>query len=418
MINDKIGNITTGCSESPEICTAMKLKPRWVKDWMLCFLTSVTITEIMLTVHDIYTQYSVYEVNIDFETFIRQSYARDNRIPLLTSQLRHNSSTEPHLRISDGRNCQSCSLALPTGIYNDKGCQSCSLAPPTGIFNEERCQSCSFVPPPVIHSPADGWCEQGQKSLLILINSKTEHFERRQTLRNTWIKTITSNKYGLNMNYVFLLGRTSKHTIDTKVSIEYSKHRDMLVSEFHDKYNNLNIKTLTGFQFAASTCPEALFVLKADDDLFINTFSLQTWISSASFNATNKIMGNCFGSGYPHRSPTSKWYASYRSFPHQYYPAFCLGAAMLMEQSAVTKLLQAAREHPLFHVEDVYISGLLAGAAKVQVKQVQGFIHHKVHLDGICPWASETHSSLLHNDDDFYLLHKQMMNHSCLDSYV
>ncbi|NXU76544.1 B3GT4 galactosyltransferase, partial [Oreotrochilus melanogaster] len=58
------------------------------------------------------------------------------------------------------------------------------------------------------------------------------------------------------------------------VRAEFGRYRDLLQGSFPDRYRHLNLKTLLGFRWALSRCPAVHFLLKADDDVYINVPSL------------------------------------------------------------------------------------------------------------------------------------------------
>ncbi|NXF65109.1 B3G5A glucosaminyltransferase, partial [Ciccaba nigrolineata] len=57
-------------------------------------------------------------------------------------------------------------------------------------------------------------------------------------------------------------------------------HGDLLQGAFADVYANLTLKTLLLLRWATSRCPAASFLLKADDDVFINLPALITYLTS------------------------------------------------------------------------------------------------------------------------------------------
>ncbi len=112
----------------------------------------------------------------------------------------------------------------------------------------------------------------------------------------------------------------------------------------------------------------AKYVFKTDDDMWMNLSHINKTVDQIITN-NQTFYGNCFGSGYPHRSPTSKWYTPYRFYPHRWYGSFCLGSALLMQSRAVQNAAHTAGKVPYFHVEDVYISGgcfILTGSESIQ----------------------------------------------------
>ena len=117
---------------------------------------------------------------------------------------------------------------------------------------------------------------------------------------------------------------------------------DIVQANFIDTYGNLSLKTLVAFKWVSSHCRQAKVFFKTDDDMWIITFVLKDTMNSGSME-DQAIYGNCFGSGYPHRSPESKWYTPYRYYSYIWYNSFCLGFAFINENYHNTKDLKLFR---------------------------------------------------------------------------
>lgn len=62
--------------------------------------------------------------------------------------------------------------------------------------------------------------------------------------------------------------------------IETEKHLydDLIVANFEDSYDNLTLKTMSSMEWIDSYCNQSDFVLKTDDDMFINVPNLLSFI--------------------------------------------------------------------------------------------------------------------------------------------
>lgn len=74
---------------------------------------------------------------------------------------------------------------------------------------------------------------------------------------------------------------------------ESRTHGDILQEDFVDSYMNLTIKSVMGLKWASTHCPQARFLMKTDDDMFINVPSLLTYLQEAS--ASTWITGGNVG---------------------------------------------------------------------------------------------------------------------------
>ncbi|XP_037773884.1 beta-1,3-galactosyltransferase 5-like, partial [Penaeus monodon] len=81
---------------------------------------------------------------------------------------------------------------------------------------------------------------------------------------------------------VFLLGNPRDSRIQTQVVEESRTYGDILQEDFVDSYMNLTIKSVMGLKWSSTHCPQARFLMKTDDDMFINISSLLTYLQEAS----------------------------------------------------------------------------------------------------------------------------------------
>ena len=58
-------------------------------------------------------------------------------------------------------------------------------------------------------------------------------------------------------------------------------HQDILQWDFMDTYNNLTIKSILALKWAPAFCSNAKFVIKMDDDVFLNAINLANFLESS-----------------------------------------------------------------------------------------------------------------------------------------
>ena len=58
--------------------------------------------------------------------------------------------------------------------------------------------------------------------------------------------------------------------------------KDILQWDFMDTYNNLTIKSILALKWASTFCSNAKFVIKMDDDVFLNSVNLANFLESRS----------------------------------------------------------------------------------------------------------------------------------------
>ena len=108
---------------------------------------------------------------------------------------------------------------------------------------------------------------------------------------------------------VFLLGKLTNNSADIKLTYESDTFGDILQEEFIDSYANLTIKSLMLLKWFQQNCDgehaRVEYVLKTDDDMFVNLVNLREIVDGDNNN--NLLMGRLWASSYPIRDPWNKW---------------------------------------------------------------------------------------------------------------
>ena len=66
---------------------------------------------------------------------------------------------------------------------------------------------------------------------------------------------------------VFIVGLQEDKMADLEE--ESDQNGDLVITEHLDSYNNLTLKTLAAFDWMLTFCPQTEYLLKTDDDMFI-----------------------------------------------------------------------------------------------------------------------------------------------------
>ena len=117
------------------------------------------------------------------------------------------------------------------------------------------------------------------------------------------------------------------------------------------------------------------YVLKSDDDMYINLAKLYEIVQ------TNKkpdlLMGGLIRNAIPIKDPYNKYYVPDYMFSEKKFPNYLSGTAYLMHRSTISKLYKASLDTPIFHLEDIYITGLLSRKVKITPIDNTGFSYFK-----------------------------------------
>lgn len=117
--------------------------------------------------------------------------------------------------------------------------------------------------------------------LLLAIKSLTSHFARRQAIRESWGREIHGGNH--TVVRVFLLGQTPPEDnhpdLSYMLKYESEKHQDILLWNYRDTFFNLSLKEVLFLRWMSSSCPDAEFIFKGDDDVFVNTHHILKYFS-------------------------------------------------------------------------------------------------------------------------------------------
>lgn len=215
--------------------------------------------------------------------------------------------------------------------------------------------------------------------LLILITTTHKKIKARAALRSTWLSF--TNKNTANIRYAFLLGETNDKRYKEDILREDDIYHDIIKEDFNDNYLNLTYKTIMGFKWAATKCAHAQFVMKTDDDMFVNIpNALKITRSVFGDILQTTVVGACSLHAKPIRNEKSKWFASVQSYPQSTYPGFCSGTGYITSMNVVRNIYQISPNVPFFHLEDVYVAMCLR-KLNFKVQRVFGFNSGRPKLD-------------------------------------
>ncbi|KAK3729461.1 hypothetical protein RRG08_010117 [Elysia crispata] len=255
-------------------------------------------------------------------------------------------------------------------------------------------------------------CRGRDVELVICVSVKRDAWARREAIRLTWgssgrsgIRPAVSLKSG-GWNFanstetkgdiilIFFIGASSLMSAkdeQERVEWEAKIYGDIYQANYIDTYENLTLKSVSILKFLSSHCPDARYMAKVDDDMYLNvplllkelrnqTQVLTEQINQSKRNRTSSFnllkedrnlpafaYGVKFDNATVIRNKTSKWYTSRRLYRGRHYPSYLSGTAYAMSVSAAVRLYEASMRLPFFWMEDIFITGLCARAADVKL---------------------------------------------------
>ncbi|KAK9302175.1 hypothetical protein QLX08_005770 [Tetragonisca angustula] len=217
--------------------------------------------------------------------------------------------------------------------------------------------------------------------LFIVICSAITNVKARIAMRNTWAnKNNLNNTYNSTVKVAFLLGQSDNDTLNSMIAEESHQYNDIIQEKFYDTYNNLTLKSVMMLKWVTSNCGQAKYLMKTDDDMFVNIPTLMRTLQSRS-QTTNTLLGSLICNAKPILDPNNKWYTPKYMYSERIYPNYLSGTGYVMSLDVAFKLYHAALTTPLLHLEDVYITGLCAKHAKVRPINHSGFSYVPRKLD-------------------------------------
>ncbi|XP_028259177.1 lactosylceramide 1,3-N-acetyl-beta-D-glucosaminyltransferase A-like [Parambassis ranga] len=200
--------------------------------------------------------------------------------------------------------------------------------------------------------------------LLLFVKSPPENIEQRQAIRDTWgNESFGWSKLGVNVKLVFALGihpdvwKRSK--VQSALLQEDRVYHDLIQQNFVDTFHNLTAKLILQFQWSHKYCPQAHFLMSADDDIFIHMPNLVKYLQqllSSQSRATDLWVGHVHRGSPPVRRKTSKYHVPYELYPWPSYPDYTAGAGYVVSGDVAAKLYQATLFlNPSVYIDDVFM---------------------------------------------------------------
>lgn len=176
-------------------------------------------------------------------------------------------------------------------------------------------------------------CESKLIEMVVLVFSYIEYEKERNIIRETWGKTKLFDKDG-EVKIVFLLASTPSREVQARLEKESKEYQDIVQGNFVDSYRNLAYKNLMGIQWVLEFCPQAKFVVKTDDDIFLDLFEINFLVSkykmSAQFNEGKFLLCPVLQDNDIKKDSGNKWFVQESDIDtfklkNSTFPNFCTG---------------------------------------------------------------------------------------------
>ncbi|NXN96733.1 B3GN5 glucosaminyltransferase, partial [Rhinopomastus cyanomelas] len=204
-------------------------------------------------------------------------------------------------------------------------------------------------------------CSGREVFLLVLVGSSPGSRTRRDAIRQTWGNATDVGGYGVLT--LFALGRPASGSSQLEIHEESQRHRDVLEGSFIDSPETETQKMLMSVEWAVTFCPQARYILKATDDVFVGVRSLVGYLLGL-VQLEDIYAGRVIRHAAPDRDPASPGFVPVHRYPQRFYPDYCAGSAFVMSRDVARKVYVASRQVPAALPADVFV-GLCAKHAGV-----------------------------------------------------
>lgn len=140
-----------------------------------------------------------------------------------------------------------------------------------------------------VHTCWNNLTKKYEKTLFAAIISAPVNMEKREWIRKTWLSRLTSISTGRGLGlagYAFIIGRTEDKDVQDDIDFESQLFDDIVQVDMVDSYYNLTLKVTGLLNWLHLNCPKVDFVLKVDDDVYVNVRNLAATLPNLTTNHT------------------------------------------------------------------------------------------------------------------------------------
>lgn len=192
-----------------------------------------------------------------------------------------------------------------------------------------------------------------EQFVLLLIHSAPRNWQKRNVIRDTW------GQHDPRARIFFILGAVNSSSVQNRLRQENNMFQDIIQGNFLDAYRNMTYKHMMALKWFVFNCPKLKYLIKADDDVFINTPALYNFLAKSPYERDLLFCFKNEGARIK-RSYRSKWRVSTKEYSGWYYPPYCPGFSIVYSADVVFRLYDEGQRTRYFWIDDVHVTGTLA----------------------------------------------------------
>lgn len=173
--------------------------------------------------------------------------------------------------------------------------------------------------------------------IIYCVHGTPDNFDQRVVFRQSVANKTTFDQLGVIT--AFFVGIPRNRTTLKRLITESRAFGDIVMPDVIDSFQNNTLKSLAALQFIQQHCQNVPYVLKANDDTFVDLFQVVDILQVAErvnnltteFNVlessratptalANTFFGRAFHKNEPHRDRRSKYHISRKAFPLPFFP--------------------------------------------------------------------------------------------------
>ena len=220
-------------------------------------------------------------------------------------------------------------------------------------------------------------CQKGENVFIVMAALTTYYaIKTREAIRETWGSIAKTETWpGIDgaikgVKLVFLLGNPEGHAVKHAIiKDETERFGDVVVADFTDSYYNLTYKVMMALKWTNEYCPQASYVVKVDEDMFLHVVNLIRFLRTRHDTENGEVIG--YMNTIPKVLRTGIWGVPWDVFPFTRFPNYTNGNCYVIGGSAISKMFYAQERMPYIFIEDAFLTGM---------RYMEGITHKKLHF--------------------------------------